>query len=146
MDLLTKRIKQLTGELKEYIEARIDLLVLNTSEQIAQWMGQSVQKITGFIILGVGLVFAMVALAIYLGEVLDNLALGYLIISVPLLVIGGVLSISKPLGIAKSVQRQFMENILNSIEEKGTEKQKEVIPKLQEQPQKQLTQGHEQED
>ncbi len=134
MDQLGSRIKQITSELKEYMEARVDLLVLNIGEQITYWLGESLQKLIGFTILGVGLFFAMIALAIFLGEVLENVALGYLIVSAPLILLGIIFSAAKPRGLARTIQNQFMDGIIKSLEKKGT-KEKLQLPKEQ---QKQL--------
>ncbi len=117
MDQLSSRLKQITSELKEYLETRIDLLVLNIGDQISAWVGLSTQKIIGYLILSFGLLFASIALAIYLGDLLNNEALGYLIVSIPLLILGLIFAFSKPFGIASSVQKQLMSGILKAIEE-----------------------------
>lgn len=124
MDQLGNRVKQISNELREYLETRIDLLVLTVSDKITQWIGHSFQRVLGYSILGLGLMFAMIGLAIWLGELLNNPALGYVIVSLPLLLVGMIFAFSKPMGIAKSVQRQFMAEILKSLEEeKSTELQ-----------------------
>ena len=140
MDQFAERIKQITGELKEYIEARIDLMVLNIGEQITQWIGESIQKVIGYTVLGSGIFFLMMAWAIFLGDLLENLALGYLITAVPLMIIGALLASAKPRGLSKSIQNQFMDGILKSIDKKKEDK----ALQLPEKPGKQLTQGHEQ--
>lgn len=118
MDQLNSRIKQITNELKLYVETRLDLMVLNVGEQVTKWLGESIQKLIGFSILAIGLFFGMLALAIYLGDLLGNEALGYLIVSAPLILIGLLLASAKPKGVAKSIQNQFMDGILKSIEKK----------------------------
>ena len=103
MDQLGSRLKQLSFELREYIETRIDLLVLNVSDQVTNWISVSIQKIIGFSIIGAGLLFGMIALAIHLGDVLNNEALGFAVIALPLILIGLALSFSKPFGIANTI-------------------------------------------
>lgn len=117
MDQLSSRLKQITSELKDYLETRIDLLVLNTTEQISQWIGLSVQRIVGFTLLGTGLFFCMIAAAIFLGELLGKAYLGYLIVSIPILLIGLIFVLAKPFGIASSIQKQMMKGILESTAE-----------------------------
>ncbi len=117
MDQIGSRIKQITSELKEYMETRIDLLVLNVGEQVTAWIGLSTQKVIGFFTISCGLIFASIALAIYLGDVLENQALGYLIVSAPLILLGMILAFFKPFGIAGSVQKQLMAGILKALEE-----------------------------
>lgn len=117
MDQLSSRLKQLSSELREYIETRIDLLVLNVSDQVTGWVSSSIQKIIGFSIIGSGLFFGMIALSIYLGELLHNEAIGYAIVALPLLLIGLILAFSKPFGITKTIQKQLMVGVLESLEE-----------------------------
>lgn len=117
MDQLGSRLKQLSYELREYIETRIDLLVLNVSDQVTNWISVSIQKIIGFSIIGSGLLFAMIALAIYVGDLLGNEAIGFALVAIPLLLIGLLLAISKPFGIAKNIQKQLMAGVLESLED-----------------------------
>lgn len=117
MDQLGNRVKQISTELREYLETKIDLLVLTVSDKVTQWIGHAFQRILGYSVLGFGLLFALIALAIYLGEILENEALGYLIVSIPLLIIGMIFAFARPMALAKSVQRQFMNEILKSLEE-----------------------------
>ncbi|MBO6523988.1 MAG: phage holin family protein [Balneolaceae bacterium] len=133
MDQLSSRLKQITSELKEYLETRIDLLVLNVGDQISAWVGLSTQKIIGYLILSFGLLFASIALAIYLGDLLQNEALGYLIVSIPLLILGLIFAFAKPFGIANSVQKQLMSGILKAIEEEKPGSKKLKLPEHKEQ-------------
>jgi hypothetical protein len=142
MDQLNSRVKQITNELKQYVETRLDLLVLNVGEQVTKWLGESIQKLIGFTVLGIGSFFGLMALAIYLGELLENPALGYLIVALPMILIGLLLASAKPKGIAKSIQNQFMDGILKSIEKKD----QESIEQLPAKKPKALTQGNEQKD
>lgn len=142
MDPISSRIKKITNELKEYLEARIDLLVLNVGEQVTKVLGESLQKLVGFTIFGVGIFFVMIALAIYLGDVLDNEALGYLIVSLPLIVLGALFAKARPRGVAKSIQNQFMEGVLASLEDDKTEEEDKPQVLIQNSP-KQLAKGDE---
>lgn len=126
MDQIGSKIKQISSELKDYVETRIDLFTLNVGEQISHWIGISTQKIVGFIILGVGFFFGFMGLAIYLGELFGNEALGYAAISGFLLLLGLIFSISKPFGISSSVQKQIMKGVLKTIEDKSSEKKLEL--------------------
>lgn len=134
MDQFSSRIKQLTTELKEYFEIKLNLAVLNIGEQLAKLIGESVQKLFGYIIIGVGSFFGLIALAIYLGEVLDNEAIGYAIIAIPLLVIGLFLILTK--GIANGIKNKFMNEILKTLEDDKSEVLKLPEPKGQEKDEK----------
>tara|TARA_R110000868_G_scaffold37111_10_gene131524 strand:- start:6310 stop:6729 length:420 start_codon:yes stop_codon:yes gene_type:complete len=127
MDQLGTRLKQLSSELREYIETRIDLLVLNVSDQITSWISLSIQKIIGFTIIGTGIFFGMIALAIYIGDILQNEALGYLVVAFPLMLIGLIFVMSKPFGIATSIQKQLMAGVLESLEDEARNKKIELL-------------------
>ena len=139
MDQLNSRIKIITNELKQYVETRIDLMVLNFGEQISSWFGESIQKIIGCTIMIIGLFFTLIGLAIYLGELLENLFLGYIIVGLPLILIGLLLASMKPKGVAKSIQNQFMEVILKSLDKRRVQ----MYEQVSESKQKELTQGNE---
>lgn len=78
-------------DLKNYVENRIELFSLAIAEQIAEAISDSVQKFVGLIFLSAGILFAWIALGFFLGELLNSQALGFLIASLPLLIIGSVL-------------------------------------------------------
>ena len=128
MDQLGHRLKQLTVELKEYIETRLELLLLDFSEQITSWLGQTIQKTVGILLLTIGFFFGAFALAIYLGDVLGNESLGYLIVSIPFLLIGTIFAVTSSKGLATKVQNQFMKEVIKAIDQKE-EKAKQLPEK-----------------
>lgn len=117
MDDLGSRIKNITNELKEYVETRLELTVLNISDKVTYIVGQSVQQLIGYTILSVGLLFALVALAIYLGELLDEEWAGYLIVAAPLFLAGLILVIVKPKSIVKRIQNEMLAELLETMKE-----------------------------
>ncbi len=139
MDQLNSRIKLITSELKQYVETKIDLMVITYGDQIARWLGESIQKLIGFTILSIGLFFLLIGLAIYLGELLDNLFIGYLIVGLPMILMGLLLASMKPKGIARGIQNQFMEGVLNSVDKK----QNDSLDQLPEAKKKEIMQGNE---
>lgn len=127
MDDLGNRIKKVTHELRHYVETRLELTVLNFSDKITYLIGQSIQQLAGYAILGVGLLFGLTALAIYLGELLDEEWAGYLIVSAPFLIVGLIFVIAKPSGIARRIQAQILAELLSSLPKK--EKDIKQLPK-----------------
>jgi len=121
MDQLGQRLKQLSGELKSYFETRLDLFVINVGEQITAWVGASAQKIVGYVFLAVGLFFGLISAAIYIGDLLNEPALGYLIVGTPIVLIGIVLVAMKPGAFARNIQQQIMKDILKSIDSPSDE-------------------------
>lgn len=116
MDDLGSRIKHITNELKDYVETKLELTMLNVSEKVSYWIGQSIQQLFGYTLLGVGLIFGMTALAIYLGEILNNEWAGYLIVASPFLLLGIIFVLIKPKSLARRIQSQILAEIIDSIE------------------------------
>lgn len=135
MDQLGGRIRHITNELREYVETRLELTLVSVSDKVSELIGRSAQKLLGIAVLLLGCVFALTSLSIYLGDVLDNQALGYLLVSVPLMLCGLLVFFIGPRSVAKSIQRQIMKEVLLSLKEK--EKNKITgHPKLPEQTSK----------
>ncbi len=111
---LNERIKNMTREIKHYGETRLELMILNMSEKAAYLIGQSVQQLAGYAILGIGLVFGLTALAIYLGELLGQRWAGYAIVAVPFIILGLYFVISKPKSMTARIQAQIMEELSES--------------------------------
>lgn len=115
-DRIGERLKAISADLKLYIEKRLELLLLNIGEQISKWLAASIQKISGVLLLVGGFICLLVALAIFLGDLLDNESLGYVIVSVPLLVLGYFLINLKPDSVLKSLQQHFESELIDSID------------------------------
>jgi len=118
-DQLGKRFRTITGDLKLYIEKRIELLLLNIGEQYSQWMAESIQKLTGIILLFGAFVFILVAIAIYLGELLGRPGLGYVIVSLPLFITGLFFFYLKPRSLAENLQQHFESELINALTQNG---------------------------
>lgn len=118
MDQIGERVKHITADFKEYIETKLELYLLTASDKIAFLLGRAIQNALGYAILCVGLVFSLIALSIYIGDLLDNQALGYLIVSIPLLITGFIIVLSKPRRIAETIQEQVMNEVLEALNEK----------------------------
>lgn len=121
MDDVGSRIKRITHELKDYVETRLELTMLNFSDKMTYWIGQSVQNVIAYTILGIGLVFAMTALAIFLGDVLDAEWAGYAIVSAPFIIAGLVIVIKKPKGLARRIQNQILAELIDSLKDEEEE-------------------------
>jgi hypothetical protein len=121
MDDLGKRIKHVTHELKEYVEKRMELTILNISGGITYWVGRSVQSLVGYTILGLGLVFALIAISIYLGDLVGEQWAGFAIVSTPIIIAGLILVVVKPKSMVKKIQDQMLDELLTSLEKKELE-------------------------
>ena len=114
-DQLGERFRTITGDLKLYIEKRIELLLLNIGEQYSQWMAESIQKLTGIFLIFGAFVFILVAVAIYVGELLNSPGLGYVIVSLPLFITGLFFFYLKPRGLAENLQQHFESELIKAL-------------------------------
>lgn len=135
MDLLGQRIKQVSNELKEYVETRIELLILNLSDKATLWLGDLIQHTFNLVILGTGLVFGLIALGFYLGELLESMSAGFGIIGGFLTLVGLILLIVKPKNVSRKIQNQIMRDVIDALESK---KEDESIKFLEEKKSKEL--------
>lgn len=118
MDQLSQRIKQVSNELKDYVETRTELLILNLSDKGTLWLGELIQHTFNLVVLGTGLLFGLIALGFYLGELLNSMSLGFGIIGAFLFIIGLILILSKPRSLSKRIQTQIMHDVLEALDSK----------------------------
>ncbi|OAN62071.1 hypothetical protein A8B79_03775 [Balneola sp. EhC07] len=118
MDQLAQRIKQVSNELKGYVETRIELLILNLSDKGTLWLGDLIQHTFNLIILGTGLLFGLIALGFYLGELLNSMPVGFGIIGGFLFLVGLILILSKPKNISRKIQSQIMHDVIEALDAK----------------------------
>lgn len=118
-DIIGNRLKTIKQDLQDYIETRITLKAIDIGEKISYLIGQSIQQLIAYTILIIGLLFALVALALFVGDLLNNTALGYLIVSAPFILTGLFLVLVKPKKIALNIQDKIMEELLENLEDKS---------------------------
>lgn len=123
MDDLGQRVKNVTRELKDYIETKIELTLLNVGDKVTLLIGKSIQSLVGYTILAFGLVFGMTALAIYLGEILDTRWAGYAIVASPFIIVGLVLVVLKPKSFVRKIQSEIMSEFIDSLDQSESVKE-----------------------
>ncbi|MDR8390128.1 phage holin family protein [Aliifodinibius sp. S!AR15-10] len=131
-DPLSRRLKTISGDLKLYVEKRVELLMLNVGEHISRMIAESVQKVAGIIMLTSGAVFLLVALALFLGDLLDNESLGYILVSLPLIVAGFMFYYLKPKSMLDGIQNHFEKEIIKAISENKEHKNERLMLKTKE--------------
>ncbi len=118
-DQLGKRLRTITADLKLYLEKRIELTMLNIGEMVSGLMAASVQRGIGVFLLLGGVCFLLFALAIYIGNLLNSRSLGYVVVSIPLLLVGLMFLYLKPNSVFEQIQQRFEDEVIKSIEENG---------------------------
>ncbi|MDZ7682064.1 MAG: hypothetical protein U5J63_10235 [Fodinibius sp.] len=125
-DQLGQRLRTISADLKLYFEKRMELVMLNAGEYVSGWMAASVQRAAGALFLLGGLCFLSVALAIYLGNLLGSESLGYVLVSLPLLVAGGLFSYLKPRSVFEKLQHSFENEVIKAIEQDVSAEKKKI--------------------
>ncbi len=126
-DRIGQRVKHITNEVKRYVEKRLELTVLSIGEQYTRYIAESVQKIAGLVFLFGALVFLLVALALYLGAIFESPALGFAIVSVPLLITGILFVNLKPISITNKLKNEFEEELLSVFRDDEQESQEKLL-------------------
>lgn len=123
-DQIGQRLKTISTDIKLYVEKRIELLLLNVGERLSQWAAESIHKLIGISLLLLGAIFLLVTLAIFLGDVFDNLTLGFLSVSLLLLIVGGMSYYLKPHSFSDYLQDQFESEVMKALSLNGEKPQK----------------------
>lgn len=118
-DQIGKRLRSISAELKGYIEKRIELMMINFGEETSRMLAQSVHKAVGFALMLVALVFLLFALAVFLGDLLDSPGLGYLLVSLPMLLVGWIFISLRPASVTKKIQGFFESEILKAFDQEN---------------------------
>lgn len=121
-DHVGQRLRSITSDLKRYAEKRIELIMLRLGESFSKWIAISVQRSAGALLLLVGVCFLFVALAIYLEHLLDSPGLGFVIVSIPLFILGTLFIYLKPDRLFEELQELFENEVIEAIEQNGKEK------------------------
>lgn len=107
--------RNLTAEVKRYVEKRIELFTLTLIDQISLIAAQSVQKVLGLLLLGSALFFLWFAMGFLVGDWIDNTGLGFLIVSVPLFIASFIFVRLKSGKLTDSIQSELIKNTLESV-------------------------------
>jgi len=107
--------RNLTAEVKLYIEKRVELFTLSVAEQVSLIAAQSIQKIIGLLLLAGALFFLWFALGFLVGDWIGNTGLGFLIMSVPLFIAAFIFSQNKSVKLTESIQSDMIQKTLENV-------------------------------
>lgn len=106
----------ITSDVRQYVEKRVQLLTLNITEQVSRIMAESFQKVLGMFILSFALFFLWFAVGFLLAELIGSFSAGFAIASVPLFIVGFIFLKSKSKTVTEKVQAQLMTSILEDLD------------------------------
>jgi hypothetical protein len=107
--------KNLTAEVRLYVEKRIELFTLSIVDQISLIAAQSIQKVIGLLLLAGALFFLWFALGFLIGDWIGNTGLGFLIVSVPLFITSFIFGRQKSKKLTDSIQAELIRNTIDSV-------------------------------
>lgn len=125
-DQLGQRLKTISADLKLYFEKRIELIMLNTGEAISGWMAKYMLQAAGALLLLLGFCFLLVALAIYLGQLLESQSLGYVAVGLLLFVSGVLFLYLKPPAVFRKLKQHFEAEVIETIEKSSRRAQQKI--------------------
>lgn len=112
---IEQSVRRLPGEIRQVLEKRLEIMALDISEGVSVIFSRILFVIFGGISIGIASLFLLMSLSYYLGNLLDNIALGYAITAIPLLLFGLFLFYERPKSMYKKVKiwllHQFIELI-----------------------------------
>jgi len=120
-DPLQDAVKRLPTELRLILEKRLELLALDLGEGVSVMFSKLFFAILGMIFLGLAVLLAMFSLALYLSDLLDNEALGYVLASLPLLVLGVLLVNKRPKSLYIAIQNRFLSQFVDLLPKKNSQ-------------------------
>lgn len=104
-------------DVRLYIEKRIQLFSIIIAEQVSLIAAQTFQKIAGLLILSSALLFLWLGVAFFIGDLVQSNALGFLLASLPLFLIGFIFTRTRSKKLTESIQAELISKVMDSVEE-----------------------------
>lgn len=115
-DRIRNRLKNISTDVKRYLEKRFELFVITAGEHYSEVAAKLVQKGAGLFLLAIAFIFLLIALAEFVGALIKSQSLGYVIVSIPLIIVGVLLFKLKPQSFNKKVQIEMEENVIQLLD------------------------------
>ncbi len=116
-DSLINNLKKLPGEFKALLEKRIELFALEMGERISGLIAHAMYRVTGILFLLVGLVLILFAASKLVGDLLGNEGLGFLLVALPIIVIGAMFFVRRPRSMVISTRDKMIQQFMSDMEE-----------------------------
>jgi uncharacterized membrane protein YqjE len=117
-DMIQDAVKRLPSELRMMLEKRLELMALDISEGVSVIMSRLMFIIFGGIVLGIAILFTLMSLSYFIGELIDNTALGYFITALPLLIIGAMLFNKRPRSLYMRTKSWMLHQFIDLLSKK----------------------------
>src|SRR5699024_3113247 len=126
-DQIGRRLSDITSDLRRYVEKRIELVMLRSGEYFSKWVAMAVYRSAGAMIVLAGIGFLLIALTIYIGVLLDSLSLGDVIVSIPVLVTGGMFIFLRPRSLFEELKSCGKVALIEAVEQNLNKGKKRLL-------------------
>lgn len=120
-DSVQDAVKRLPGEVRQILEKRVELFALDVSEGVSIILSRILFIIFGSIAVGIACLFLLMSLSYYLGQLLDNTALGYFLTAMPLILLGVAMFYHRPKVLYRAMKVWFIHQFVDLISKKITD-------------------------
>lgn len=116
-DSLINNLKKLPVEFKALVEKRIELFTIEMAEWISGMIAHAVYRVTGIVFLALGLILVLFAAANFVGNILGNESLGFIGVSLPILLVGFLFFFRRPRSMVTRTRDKMMNQFIKDLTE-----------------------------
>ncbi len=106
---LSDELKEAKADFEEYVKAQIDFVKLHSAENISRFLSGLISKMVLFYLFFFVLLFASLAIALWLEEILNSKGLGFVIVAVFYLLLGLIFMTFRK----KLIDKPIIQSIIN---------------------------------
>ncbi len=126
VDRIERRVKTISADLKRYFEKRLELFIVKAGETYSELATKYIQKVAGLFLIAVAFIFLLVALAEFIGALLESQPLGYVIVSALLIIFGWLFLKLQPKSFNQKIQSEFEEDVIQLLDKYEMETDQEL--------------------
>lgn len=118
-DPLTDRLKTLQQDVRQLVEKKIELFLIEVGERFSNFVGKSASKLVTIVFMFLATIFLLIALGFFLGTLLDSNALGFALVATLLFVLALAVYVLGPNLIGANVSKSITEQLLEEKADKN---------------------------
>jgi uncharacterized membrane protein YqjE len=116
---LTDRLKTLQQDVRQLVEKKIELFLIEIGERFSSFVGKSTSKLITIVFMFLATIFLLIALGFFLGTLLDSNALGFTLVATLLFVVALAVYVLGPSLIGANVSKSITEQLLEEKADKN---------------------------
>lgn len=119
----SEHTRNLKKDLMEYVEKRIELFTLTLAEDLSSIIAHGFQRMAGLLLLSGAVLFAWLAFAFFLSELINSHSGGFALASLPLFVFAIIFIKRKSKSFTEKIQAELIGKMLIHFDKKTKEEQ-----------------------